>query len=93
MELLPKFAEYGLGIFSVACIVVVVFLFINANKEKKEAKDYANDYKSLLSNNQEIMKLNTKVIDNNTKAITELINFLQVSVTRIETKLDELLRR
>jgi hypothetical protein len=90
---LLDFADYGVAIFAIACIAYIVYIFKSSDTKMKTANEYAKEYRQLLATNQEIMKLNTEVINNNTKAITELITFLKVSDVEIKAKLDELIRR
>lgn len=77
-----ELADYGIAFFTIAVLAyVLVQIFVNMNAKR-------NHETSL----NEIMK----VIDNNTKALNELIRLihkLETTLTRQEAKIDELLAR
>lgn len=72
-------AEYGIAFFAVAGLVYLFAQMINLWTKKRDKTEIMTTVDAV-----------TKVIKNNTEALNRLENMIEVTLTRQETKLDEL---
>ena len=72
----PELAQYGIGFFAVGGLIFIVARYLD--KRHTEKKD---------SGIAEVIKNNTKALEQ----ITSVVQAIQLSLTRQEAKIDELL--
>lgn len=75
-------AQYGIAFFTVACLVFVVVRYLDGKKDSVLKEAVESSLK--------------EVIENNTKALEQIIpvvQAVQLSLTRLEANVDELLAR
>lgn len=77
-----ELAQYGIGFFAVAGLVYVMAHYLDGRRD--------NSLKEVVDNGLK------EVVENNTKAleqVTAVVQAIQLSLARQETKIDELLER
>lgn len=85
-------AQYGIGFFAVACLVVIAVLAIKLQYQKGQGN---NTVQAAVPSPRCSEQLKT-VIENNTKAVNELTKVttsIQLSITRQGAQQDEILAR
>lgn len=86
-----EIAQYGIAVFALAGVFYLGGQFFRWMEARKPAQATPENNKviDVLNDNNEVIKNNTRALEN----LSGLIQMLQINMTRQEAKIDELLER